>query len=109
MSHQSRGELYPLNLEFALLVCRFGNAEASARRESSFRYQLDVNIHEPLDPERDLSVWDEVDETWMTVSDVYCTLDPKNRYWVDTQYRNLIGQRNLEVRKRSQSNGFIEL
>ncbi|DAD50583.1 TPA_asm: hypothetical protein [ssRNA phage Gephyllon.3_13] len=90
MHNQSQGELYPLNLEFALLVCRFGNAEASTRGESSFRYQLNANIHEPLDPESDLSVWDEVDETWCTVSDVYGRLSSSNRYWVDYQSRTLI-------------------
>jgi len=95
MHDQSQGELYPLNLEFALLVCRFGNAEASARRESSFRYQLDVKIHEPFDPESDLTVWDEVDETWCTVADVYASLSPSNQYWVDYQYRALISRQNL--------------
>jgi hypothetical protein len=103
MHDQSQGELYPLNLEYALLVCRFGNAESSARGDFSFRYQLDVHIHEPFDKERDLIVWDEVGVTWCTVTDVYESLSPSNRYWVDYQYRALISRQNLLMKRHSNS------
>lgn len=90
MPNQSPGELYPPNMEYALIVLRFANAEARTKGESTFRFQLYANIHEPLDPESDLAVWDEVDEAWLTVSDVVCRVSAEHLYWINYQYRNIL-------------------
>jgi len=96
MPNQSPGELYPPDVEYALLILRFGNAEARARRQSEFRYQLEVPIHEAikLGQIEDLfPVWDNVDERFLSVADVYDRLDPKNAYWVDYQWERIFKRR----------------
>lgn len=92
MPRQSSGELYPPNYEYAMLVLRFANAEAQASG-FTFRYQLHANIHEALDPESDLAVWDNVGETWMTVSDILMTLDEEAQYWVNYQWTRIYASR----------------
>jgi hypothetical protein len=90
-NHSSEG-LYPPDMEYALLVLRFGNAEARAKHESEFRYQLQVPLHESIKLGRidDLfPVWDNVDKRLLSVADVYARLDPKNAYWVGYQWERI--------------------
>jgi hypothetical protein len=79
MLHDPGESLYPVNLAFAMKVCRFANAELAAHDEwFGFRYVVDCNVHESFDPHCEVPIWDDVDETWLTTSDLLCRLTPEN-------------------------------
>jgi len=79
MLHDPGESLYPENLALAMKVCRFANAEGRARDEwFGFRYVVEHNVHEALDPHCEVAIWDDEDETWITTSDLLCRLTPEN-------------------------------
>jgi len=89
LPYQSLGELYPPDLEYLLTLCRFAN---SADEFESMRFKVvGVNIHEPqaLDLARGLYIWDEVDETFRTTTEVLDMMPAYEAFWVSQHRRRI--------------------
>jgi len=70
-----RKEYLPRSLRQAFYLCRLANAENARWNVSKFRYMIDgINIHEAIEPDREIWFQDFLDECLVSFTELLQTL-----------------------------------